>query len=430
MAASGRSTVVGVFNERDDAERAIDELKRNGFSDDQIGFAAKDGSDREGTIRSGDEAGDAGGGAAAGALTGGVVGGVLGALAAGLIPGIGPIVAGGLLAGVLGGAAAGATAGGIIGALAGMGVPEEDARYYEGEFKGGRTLVTVKADGRYDDARRILHKHGAYDVDSRDTASSGMAGTTSPAGMTHVSDQGPSAAETRRVSDADSLELREEELAARKERTDAGSVQVEKDVVTEHRSVEVPVTREEVVVERRPVDRRPADRPVGDDEEIEIDVSREEVTAEKRAVVYEEVELGKRTTQDTERVEADVRREVAEIRRTGDAPVSGDIDTGQAGRPLVWDDAMPSYRQRWQRQYGTGGGRWEDAEPGYRYGYELANDHRYRDRDWRDVETDLGSGYSEWSHRNGYRSDSSTWERVRDNAREAWEDARVKARGR
>ena len=45
MATSGRSVVVGVFNERDDAERAIDALKRNGFSDDQIGFAAKDGSD-------------------------------------------------------------------------------------------------------------------------------------------------------------------------------------------------------------------------------------------------------------------------------------------------------------------------------------------------------------------------------------------------
>jgi hypothetical protein len=167
MAASGRTIVVGVFNERDDAERAIDALKQSGFSDDQIGFAAKDGSNREGTIRSGDEAGDAGGGAAAGALTGGVVGGVLGALAAGLIPGIGPVVAGGLLAGVLGGAAAGAAAGGIIGALAGMGVSEEDARYYESEFKSGRTLVTVKAHDRYDDAWRILADHGAYDVENR-----------------------------------------------------------------------------------------------------------------------------------------------------------------------------------------------------------------------------------------------------------------------
>jgi len=248
--------------------------------------------------------------------------------------------------------------------------------------------------------------------------------------MTDVSAQHPSASETRRTRDSDTLELREEELAARKERTDAGSVQVEKDVVSERRSVNVPVTREEVVVERRPVDRRPADRPVGQDEEIEIDVSREEVTAEKRPVVYEEVQLGKRTTQETERVEADVRREVAEVRQTGDVPISGDVQTRQGGSRQVWDDAMPSYRQRWQTRYGTTGGRWEDAEPGYRYGYELANDPRYRDRDWRDVETELGSGYSEWSRQSGYRSDSSTWERARENAREAWEDARVKARGR
>jgi len=125
MATSTRSTVVGVFHERHDAERAIDALKKKGFHDDQLGIAVRDADKGEGTIRSEGDSGDAGGGAATGAITGGVVGGVLGALAAGLIPGIGPVLAGGLLAGVLGGAAAGAAAGGLIGALSGMGVPEE-----------------------------------------------------------------------------------------------------------------------------------------------------------------------------------------------------------------------------------------------------------------------------------------------------------------
>ena len=49
----------------------------------------------------------------------------------------------------------------------GMGIPEEHARYYEGEAKAGRTLVTVRADGDYDQARQTLMDHGAYDVESR-----------------------------------------------------------------------------------------------------------------------------------------------------------------------------------------------------------------------------------------------------------------------
>jgi len=87
-----------------------------------------------------------------------------------------------------------------------------------------------------------------------------------------------------------------------------------------------------------------------------------------------------------------------------------------------WDDAMPSYRQRWQSRSGSSAGRWEDAEPGYRFGYEMARDPRYHDRDWNDAETEFDSGYGEWSRRNGYRT--ITWDRARENAREAWEDAR------
>jgi hypothetical protein len=144
--------------------------------------------------------------------------------------------------------------------------------------------------------------------------------------------------------------------------------------------------------------------------------------AEKRAVVYEEVELQKRTVQDTERVEAEVKREVAEVNRTGDARVSGG-STAFAS----WDEAMPSYRQRWQTRYGSSGGRWEDAEPGYRYGYEMSRDPRYHGREWREIEPQFNSDYSEWSRRNGYGSGSSNWDRIKEQARESWEDARQKA---
>jgi uncharacterized protein (TIGR02271 family) len=88
--------------------------------------------------------------------------------------------------------------------------------------------------------------------------------------------------------------------------------------------MEVPVTREEVVVERHPVDRRPTDRPISDKEEIEVDLTREEAVADKRTVVYEEVGVDKRVVQDTERVEADVQREVAHVKEEGDVDVRGD----------------------------------------------------------------------------------------------------------
>jgi hypothetical protein len=166
MTANERGTLVSVFHDHVQAERAIEDLKRVGFTDDQIGIARRG---EEGTIeRTTTGEAKVGEGALGGALTGGTVGGILGALAAGLIPGIGPVIAGGLLAGILGGAAVGAGAGGLIGALAAMGVPEDEARYYEDELKAGRTIVTVRTEGRYGEAWDVVRQHGA--VEREETA--------------------------------------------------------------------------------------------------------------------------------------------------------------------------------------------------------------------------------------------------------------------
>jgi TM2 domain-containing membrane protein YozV len=155
-----RSTLVGVFHDRVQAEKAARELHEAGFREDQVGFLSHGRDGTGGAEAHGTEHAEPKG-ALAGAAGGSVVGGVLGALAAGLIPGIGPIIAGGILAGVLGGAVVGGGVGAIAGALMGMGVPEDEARYYEGEVKSGRTLVTVKTDGRYDQAYEILNRNGA-----------------------------------------------------------------------------------------------------------------------------------------------------------------------------------------------------------------------------------------------------------------------------
>lgn len=115
-----------------------------------------------------------------------------------------------------------------------------------------------------------------------------------------------------------SVQLREEELRARTERVESGAVRLKKDVVTERRGMDVPVTREEVHVDRRRVEPRPAGgEDIGEDE-IRIPVHEERAQVEKQPVVKEEVSLGKRPVQETERVEDEVRREEARVEKEGD----------------------------------------------------------------------------------------------------------------
>ncbi|MBV9173678.1 MAG: YsnF/AvaK domain-containing protein [Chloroflexi bacterium] len=124
----------------------------------------------------------------------------------------------------------------------------------------------------------------------------------------------------------DRMQLREEELRARTTPVETGRVSVGKEVVEEQRTMEVPVSREEVYVDRKPVERRPADTPIGDSqrESIQVPVREEQVQVEKQPVVYEEVGLGKKVTQDTEQVSETVRREELRTDKKGDAPLRDD----------------------------------------------------------------------------------------------------------
>jgi uncharacterized protein (TIGR02271 family) len=133
----------------------------------------------------------------------------------------------------------------------------------------------------------------------------------------------------RDTTDRDTVQIKEEELRAHKQPVQAGEVRIGKEVIEEQRSIDVPVTREEVYVERRPVDRRPADNSeIGSGrEEIRVPVHEERVQVEKQAVVTEEVNVGKRQVQDTEHVTDTVRKERPLIEREGDVDVEGDTDT-------------------------------------------------------------------------------------------------------
>jgi hypothetical protein len=160
-ASAGRTTV-GVFETRAAAERAVADLKAAGYRDDEIGLVAKNAEGK--TVRT-DGAGDTN--AAEGAAIGAAAGGAamaLGSLAVsfGVIPVVGPILAVGPLAAALISAAGGAAVAGIAGALIGWGIPEEDARYYEGEVQAGRYFVTVDRGARADDPWGTFARHGGY----------------------------------------------------------------------------------------------------------------------------------------------------------------------------------------------------------------------------------------------------------------------------
>jgi uncharacterized protein (TIGR02271 family) len=125
------------------------------------------------------------------------------------------------------------------------------------------------------------------------------------------------------TTDSDTLHLREEQLQARKTPVETGRVQLGKDVVEEEKTMEVPVSREEVFVERHPVDRRPADQPIGAGEgrTIDVPVREERLEVEKQPVVYEEVGVGKRATEETQTVSDTVRREELRMDKDGDIDV-------------------------------------------------------------------------------------------------------------
>jgi uncharacterized protein (TIGR02271 family) len=127
-------------------------------------------------------------------------------------------------------------------------------------------------------------------------------------------------------TERDTLRLREEQLQARKTSVETGRVQLGKEVVEEQRTMDVPVTREEVTIERQPVDRRPAERPIDatESETIRVPVREEQVEVEKKPVVYEEVGIGKGVTEEKQQVSDTVRREELRTEKEGDVEIRKD----------------------------------------------------------------------------------------------------------
>ncbi len=166
MSVATRGTAIGVFNSQAEAQAAVNDLRALGFTDSQIGVAYKHDNVNDtmhGTTDMTDTEENASGGAATGAAVGLGAGALWGlGILAGVLPAIGPVIAGGTLAALAASAATGAAAGGLGGALIGMGVSNDDVKYYDSEFASGRVIVTVEAGNRVADVERVIRNHGGY----------------------------------------------------------------------------------------------------------------------------------------------------------------------------------------------------------------------------------------------------------------------------
>ncbi len=174
--ASKKTAVFGIYSTREAVERAADVLARSGFPVTDISVLLPEslGSKDIGT----EKATKAPEGATAGAGTGAILGGTLGLLAgigALAIPGVGPLIAAGPIMAALAGVGVGGAVGGLTGALIGMGIPEYEAKRYEGHLQRGGILLSVHCDTseEIDRAKEILARTGAQDIASTGESTSG-----------------------------------------------------------------------------------------------------------------------------------------------------------------------------------------------------------------------------------------------------------------
>ena len=135
----------------------------------------------------------------------------------------------------------------------------------------------------------------------------------------------------REFSDqGDHIQLISEVLRVRKDRVQRGEVRLRKEVVTENQNVQVPVTREELVIERTPVEGRHATGQIGTEKEIRVPLSEERASVEKVPMVREEVRVGKRAVEETRNITDQTRREELRVEKEGDVR---ELNESEVNRP-------------------------------------------------------------------------------------------------
>ena len=287
---------------------------------------------------------------------------------------------------------------------------EGDRGRYQNALEHGHVILSVETDDRdVAPVADILDRFNPIDIHREDAVETPPAATTANRNYALTS-QGPAetpASEPARASAAtagEAIPVVAEELKIGKRQILRGGVRVYSRVVEQPVAENINLREEHVRVDREPVNRPVAGSGLqpGRDQVIEVQEFVEEPVVSKEARVVEEIRVRKEATERTETVRETVRRTEVRVE---------DLDSGL-------NDA---YRRDFQTNYAASGGRYEDYEPAYRYGYEMANDPRYQNRNFGEIESDLRADY-------GRRYPDSTWERMKNAVRYGWDRVTGKTR--
>jgi len=202
-----------------------------------------------------------------------------------------------------------------------MGVDPEDARIFQQEYEQGHPLVAVEGKGDMQNAANILVSqggHGSEELANR-RSHAGMTGRPADSAEARVSESSPA-----EPTESPKVRLHAERLKAYKQQSQIGEVKIRKEVVSEQQTISVPVTHEEVVIERRSLaeDAAIAEAPIGEGEEIRIPIREEQVHVAKETVTTGEVEISKREVKENRSFSDTVRHEELSTEKQGEAPIT------------------------------------------------------------------------------------------------------------
>lgn len=300
----------------------------------------------------------------------------------------------------------------------GVSSTEADA-YAEGVSQGG-SLVSVQVDeDSTDDVVEIMNRYNPINVHnlraSQTRSTSQQTTANEPSTQRTKTQQATSDASRQSKKSVNeegdmSIPIVEEEITVGKRQVEQGGVRVHTHVQEQPVEQQVTLHKEEVHVERRPVN-RPADASQVNafkEGTFEVSSTSEEAVVQKQARVVEEVVIKKDATDRTETVRDTVRKTQVDVDQTG-----GTRQTSSTN----FDPS--TFRTHYQSNYANGGRTFEQYQPAYQYGYTLANDQRYSGRNWNDIESDARTS---WTQNNK----GSSWEDFKDAVRYSWESAKDK----
>lgn len=420
-------SVIGTYSNLESATEVVNNLVNAGFQRNTISVVAHDPDERYASYVDTDTGGnmdDTAKGAGIGAAIGGL-GGLLLGLGALAIPGVGPVIAAGPLAAALAGAGVGAVTGGIIGALVDLGIPEESAHMYAESVRRGNVLVAAQVeDNRVNEATRIMQNQGLIDIereasgwrssgwsrfDDTDNSMSQGRMTSGGSGRTNRTDVNRTD-RTRTDLNDDTIEVVEEDLQIGKRAVESGGVRVTSHLREVPVEEEVRLREEHVHVERRPVNRPATEADLQGFREgtIEVRETSEEAVVAKEARVVEEIHVSKDVEERTQTVRDTVRRTEVEVEQLGG-------NTRSMGSATTYETFDPDFRTHYQSSF-SGRGDWNRYQPAYRYGWTLANDERYRGRNWSEVEPEARKA---WNSQN-----QNSWEDFKDAVQYSWDKVR------